>query len=647
VWAVMIARLYHVSVKSNFYYEKLAKENMERKEFIKPVRGEITDSNGNLLAMNQIGFSISIVPHLRYTPRKDGNATKLSKIVDALVETFPDLNKTIMMKVYKKNSSAYNHKYIKVVDFINYSDMMAAYPKLSIYDAIKIEAETKRYYPYGKYIAHIIGYTGRSNKKENEKDDVVDIVGKVGKSGLERYYNKVLQGELGYEVNKVTATNKAVGLLEKVKPKDNQNLTLNINIELQQMIHEHFGKEKTGVVVVMRTNGEVMAAVSYPAYDPNLFVGGISSKDWRALQEDLNHPFTNKIIHGTYPPGSGIKMGMALAFEKAKPGILDRSEHCSGSMTIGNSSHKFRCWKHSGHGTVAVRRAIMRSCDIFFYKKSLKVGIDAMAKNLRSFGLGVKTGVDLPREYSGVIPDKAWKMKRFKQPWYLGETVIAAIGQGYDLVTPLQVARYTALIATGNLVTPRIAKIVDGNRTKNIIKPIKFDKYIYEVRKGMYDVCNTPGGTGYRVMHDLPIIVAGKTGTSQVTSIPQSTVHRLKESQLAYFHRSHAWFTSYAPYDDPQFVVSVLVEHGGHGGSTSAPIAADVYKWLYKRGYFKNKPSDEEVNKDVGDYSNNDQKSVKPEEHTPNSQNSASEVIINNETVKKQKKKKSSVTDLF
>ena len=238
-------------------------------------------------------------------------------------------------------------------------------------------------------------------------------------------------------------------------------------------------------------------------------------------------------------------------------------------------------------------------------------------------------------------------MTRFKQPWYLGETVIAAIGQGYDLVTPLQVARYTALIATGNLVTPRIAKVVDGNRTKNIIKPIKFDKYIYEVRKGMYDVCNTPGGTGYRVMHDLPIVVAGKTGTSQVTSIPQSTVHRLKESQLAYFHRSHAWFTSYAPYDDPQFVVSVLVEHGGHGGSTSAPIAADVYKWLYKRGYFKNKPSDEEVNQDVGDYTNSDQQSVKPEEHTPNSQNSTSEVIINNETVKKQKKKKSSVTDLF
>jgi len=600
-WGVMIARLYHVSIKSNFYYETLAKDNFERKEYLKPVRGEIMDVNGNLLAMNQIGFSISIVPHLRYTPREDGNRTKLERIADALVRVFPDLNATLMKKVYKKQSSAYNHKYIKVVDFIPYGEMMKSYPKVSIHDEIKIEAETKRYYPYGKFAAHIVGYTGRSNKKENAKNDVVDKVGKVGKSGLERYYNDVLQGGLGYKIDKVTATNKSVQLIDKVKPQDNKNLTLNIDIDLQRLVHEFF-KKTTGVAIVMRTNGEVLAAVSYPAFDPNLFVGGISTKEWRALQEDLNHPFTNKIIHGTYPPGSGIKMGMALAFEKAKPGILAKSEHCSGYMTIGNSSHRFRCWKHSGHGTVAVRKAIMQSCDVFFYKKSLKVGIDNMSKYLHEFGLGVKTGVDMPREYNGVIPTKAWKRKRFKQPWYLGETVIAAIGQGYDLVTPLQVTRYTALMATGNLVTPKIAKIVDGNRTKNIIKPIKFDKYIHEIRKGMYDVCNTPGGTGYRVMHDLPIVVAGKTGTSQVTSIPQSTVKRLKESQLAYFHRSHAWFTSYAPYDDPQFVVTVLVEHGGHGGSSSAPLAAEVYKWLYKKGYFNKKPNDETVNTDIGDY---------------------------------------------
>ncbi len=597
-WGVMIARLYHVSIKSNFYYEELAKDNIERKRFIKPVRGEISDLNGNLLAMNQIGFSISIIPHLK-VKKDEQKKNKLEIIVDKLIDTFPDLNKTVMMKVYKKHNSPYNHTFIKVVNFIHYADMMGAYPELSLHEEIKIEAETKRFYPYGKYGAHIVGYTGRSNRKENKKDPVVKEVGKIGKSGLERYYNSVLEGELGYEVSKVTATNKAIDVLEKKLPKDNKNLQLNIDINLQQMIYERFG-DATGVAIVMRTNGEILSAVSYPSYDPNLFVGGISRKDWKALQQDLAHPFTNKIIHGTYPPGSAIKMGMALAYEKAQPNILASSEYCNGHITLGKSTHKFRCWKKYGHGTVDLRKAIRESCDVYFYNKSLKVGIDAMAKNLRSFGLGVKTGVDMPKEYNGVMPDKAWKMKRFKQPWYMGETVIAAIGQGYDLVTPLQIARYTVLLATSKLVTPSIAKVVDGEATKRTILPMKFNSYyLNEIRKGMYDVCNSKKGTAFKTMSKLPIIVAGKTGTSQVVSIPQSTKKRLKEEELAYYSRSHAWITTYAPYDDPKYIVTVLVEHGGHGGSTAGPIAADIYKWLYKNGYFKKKPEEMSENKEL------------------------------------------------
>ena len=354
------------------------------------------------------------------------------------------------------------------------------------------------------------------------------------------------------------------------------------------MIYERFKASKeVGVAIVMRTNGEVLAAVSYPSYDPNLFVGGISKKDWKKLQDDLAKPFTNKFIHGTYPPGSTIKMGMALAFSKGLKGVLDTHEFCKGFITLGKGKHKFRCWSRWGHGKVELRRAIRESCDVFFYNKSLKVGIDAMARNLRSFGLGVKTGVDLPREYSGVIPDKAWKLRRYKQPWYMGETVIAAIGQGYDLVTPLQVARYTALVATSNLVTPQIARIVDANLTMPKTKHMHFNPYsISEIRKGMHDVCNAKKGTAYRAMHKLPIKVAGKTGTSQVTSIPQNVKKRIKEDQLAYFRRSHAWITTYAPYNDPKFVVTVLVEHGGHGGSTAGPIAADIYRWLASKAYF-------------------------------------------------------------
>lgn len=581
-WGVMVSRLYHVSIKSNFYYEELAKENIERKEFIKPVRGEISDVNGNLLAMNQIGFSISISPHLKI---KKGN-NQLEMVIDKLIETFPDLNKTVMTKVYKKHNSLYNHKYIKVVDFIHYSDMMGAYPKLSLLEDVKIEAETKRYYPYGRFSAHIVGYTGRSNKEENTEDAVVNEVGKVGKSGLEKYYNKVLEGTLGFEVNKVTATNKAVELLQKEPPKDNKNIKLHIDIDLQKMIYRRFGNN-TGVAIVMRTNGEILSAVSYPSYDPNLFVGGISTKDWKALQDNLAHPFTNKFIHGTYPPGSVIKMGMALAFSKAVPGILDIPENCVGHITLGASNHKFRCWSRWGHGNTGLRKAIRESCDVYFYNKSLKVGINAMAKYIRSFGLGVKTGVDLPQEYNGVMPDKMWKMKQYNQPWYMGETVISAIGQGYDLVTPLQVARYTALLATSKLPTPHIAKEIDGKEVKEEIQNISFNPvYLNSIRNGMYDVCNIKGGTAFSTMSDLPIVVAGKTGTSQVTSIPQSTKKRLQEEELAYYHRSHAWISTYAPFDNPKYIVTVLVEHGGHGGSTAGPIVADIYKWLYRRGYF-------------------------------------------------------------
>lgn len=211
-----------------------------------------------------------------------------------------------------------------------------------------------------------------------------------------------------------------------------------------------------------------------------------------------------------------------------------------------------------------------------------------MSKYLNEFGLGVKTGIDLPRERAGIIPNKEWKMRRYKQPWYLGETIIASIGQGYDLVSPMQLARYTAFLATKKLPTPHLAHKIAGKVVEPKYKNIEVNDYFLDtIRKGMYDVCNAPRGTAHRTMSHLPILVAGKTGTSQVVSIPQSEKRRMKESQMEYYSRSHALFTSYAPFNHPKFVVTVLVEHGGHGGSTSGPIAAEIYKWMFKKGYFK------------------------------------------------------------
>jgi len=587
-WALLISRIYQISIKSNYYYEQLAKLNIQRKYFIKPVRGEILDRNGKLLAVNDIGFSIKIAPHLtKYNREKKKRVAneKLLKLIDGIVHEFPDLNKSKLIKKYLKKDSSYNHRHIPIVDFIGYSEMLGSYPKLSINRNLKIESETKRTYPSGPLATHVVGYVGRSNQKDNEKDPVVAKVGVVGKTGLERQYNHILQGELGYRLVKVSATNREVAELEKVEPKDDQNLILNMDLGLQKRINELFVGQ-SGIAVVMGVNGDLIAAVSYPSYDPNLFVGGISSKDWKKLITNLNHPFTNKIVSATYPPGSSIKMGMALSYSKAGTAV-NQTEFCKGYITLGKSKHKFRCWSKHGHGTVGLRKAIRESCDVYFYNKSLKTGINAMAKSLRKMGLGVKTGVDLPRERSGIIPDKAWKMKRYKQSWYRGETVISSIGQGYDSVTPLQVARYTAFLATQKLPTPHFVHEVAGKLLEEEYQDFEVNQQdLNTIRLGMYDVCNSSRGTARRTMSRLPIIVAGKTGTSQVVSIPQGEKKRMLESQLDYYSRSHAWLTTYAPFKNPKYVVTVLVEHGGHGGSTAGPIAAEIYKWMANEGYF-------------------------------------------------------------
>jgi len=580
-WIMLITRIYQISVQSGPYYEKLAHINITRKYFIKPIRGEILDRKGMLLAVNKIGFSIKIAPHLKK------NSKELNSTIDSIVKEFPEQNKTKILRKYIKKNSAYNHRFIKIVDFISREDMIGAYPKLTFNKLLKIEDETKRYYPSGSLATHIVGYVGRSNKKDNEKDNIVDKVGVIGRTGLERKYNKVLQGELGYRMVKVSATNKEVSEMEKKEPVEDRNLELNIDLRLQKKINELF-VDQSGVAVVMHVNGDILAAVSYPSYDPNLFVGGISSKKWKVLIDDFNHPFTNKMVSGLYPPGSAIKMGMALAFAQSGKTSMDRSEYCKGYIKIGKNGHKFRCWSKHGHGTVPLRKAIRESCDVFFYNKSLQVGIDEMSKHLNNYGLGVKTGIDLPGEKSGVIPNKSWKMRRYGKSWYLGETIIASIGQGYTLITPIQMARYTAFLATQKLPTPHLVHKIDGQIVSPEYKEAPHSEhYLQIIRKGMYDVCNSSRGTARRAMSRLPIKIAGKTGTSQVVSIPQGEKKRMLESQLDYYRRSHAWLTTYAPYKNPKYVVSILVEHGGHGGSTAGPIAAEIYRWMYKAGYFK------------------------------------------------------------
>ena len=532
--------------------------------------------------MNQVGFSVSLAPHM------DIEGKEFKSTVKQLVNIFPELDPRTILKVYKKESSSYNHKFIKVVDFMQYDKMISVYPRLSLNENILIETETKRFYPYSFYASHVVGYIGKSSAKDNEKNEIVKIIGKVGKSALEKYYNTFLQGEPGSIVSKVTATNEEIKIIRKVQPKENHNIILNLDVELQKMMHERFGTD-AGVAIVMRPTGEILAAVSTPSFDPNLFVSGISKNDWNILQTNLDHPFTNKFLYGTYPPGSTIKMGMALAMNDGKPGILDTPEYCPGAIRVGKRGQVFRDWKKDGHGVTDLRKAIKESVDVYFYKKSLVVGIDKTAVGLRKMGFGAPTEVDMDGESNGIIPDSKWKAKRFKQVWYPGETVNNSIGQGYMLVTPMQLARYTALIATSKLPTPLFVSKLGNMNIYPKQKYVQYDlKYLNDIRAGMYDVCNSPGGTAIGSFgNSVPVRVAGKTGTSQVIGISRTEKVRMKEEQMEYYHRSHAWITTYAPFENPEYIVTVLIEHGGHGGSASGPIAADIYRWLYANKYFK------------------------------------------------------------
>ncbi|MFY9071427.1 penicillin-binding protein 2 [Aliarcobacter butzleri] len=569
----LLSRVYFLSIKSNTYYDELSKNNYIKRMYKVPVRGIIEDRNGEPLALNKIGFSISIKPHLRSLKYQE----KLESIVDVIVKHFPQYDKNKLLKEYKRNDSAYNHEFIEIIDFIPYEEFFPKYTILASNEDLKIEPSSKRFYPYNETAAHIIGYVGKASKLEILNNEIAVHSGIVGKNGLEKFYNSKLQGELGYKDVKVNALNQEIEVLEEKDASTNNNIEISIDIKLQRYLQELFDGKSGSIVVMDAKNGEIIAAASFPEYDSNIFARGISQNEWNQMRNDFNHPFTNKIINGLYPPGSVIKMGVALSF--LENGIPENfTVNCSGSLPIGNRN--FRCWKTTGHGNINFRSAIAESCDDFFYKGSLKLGINKISHTLDKLGFGQLTGIDQINEFMGVNPNKEWKEKKFNKPWYVGETVITSIGQGNMLTTPLQIARYTAFIATGKLPKPHLYK-ANYEEPKELDIP---EKHIDLMRKGMYDVSYGDRGTARRyITSKVPI--ASKTGTAQVVSIPQSEKVRMKESELEYFQRSHAWITTYGPFKNPKYVVTVVQEHGGGGGSATGGVASKIFDKLYELGY--------------------------------------------------------------
>jgi len=578
VWLALLVRVFSLAIQNNHYYEKLSEQNTIKHEKIAPVRGEIVDVKNRPVAINKLGFKIQLAPHLRTKKHKD----QFQKEIALLLKLFPSLDKEKILKNYKKKDSFYNHDFIDVVEFIPYAKMMPVYSQLNLRKNVKIVSAPKRYYPYKNIAAHMIGYVGRANQKDIEKNKILELIGSTGKIGLEKYYNNYLQGIPGEREIQVNANNQEVEELSYKGPIEDKKLTLNMDIELQKYISSLFHK-KVGAYVVMKTDGSILAAGSFPNYDLNIFVSGMSYKMYNKLSSSLDHPFTNKLTHGLYPPGSSIKPLLGLLYITTK-----LNEHwsvdCRSNLKI--SGRTFRCWKKQGHRHTNIVKAIRESCDDYFYKGSLILGNEAMSKGLKRYGFGEKTGVDMPNEFIGVVPSRTWKLRKYHRAWNIGETANMAIGQGDFLVTPLQIARETALIATGKLVTPHFAKYIGKKPYK-----VKYEdvltanekKKLPIIRKAMYEVCNAPHGTAVHYVHSK-VKIAGKTGTAQVIGIKQDIEKRKLEHELSYYNRSHAWFTTYGPAKKPQYILTVMIEHGGHAAGA---IVSDIYDKLLELGYIK------------------------------------------------------------
>jgi penicillin-binding protein 2 len=583
IWLALLVRVFSLSIKSNSHYEKLSEQNTIKYERIAPVRGEIVDRNSKPIAINKLGFKIQLAPHLTYKK----NIAQFEKEISILKKLLPSLDVKKMKKNYKKKESYYNHNYIDIVDFIPYKEIMPVYSILNLRDNIKIIPAPKRYYPYKNIAAHMIGYVSRANKKDIDRDPLLELIGYSGKTGLERYYNTYLQGKPGKRKIQVNASNQEIEELMYKEADEDRKLTLTMDMRLQTYISKLFSG-KVGAIMVMNVNGEILAAGSFPNYDLNIFVSGMSYKMYDSLSSSLDHPFTNKLTHGLYPPGSTIKplLGLLYMSTDLSP---NWTVNCTASLPLGGRI--FRCWKHNGHKKTNITKAIRESCDDYFYKGSLVLGNKKMSAGLIRYGLAQKTGIDLPNEFIGVVPSREWKRKKYGKNWNKGETLNMSIGQGDFLTTPLQIAQQTALIATGKLPTPHLAKKI-GDKIVPIEYKTPFNKKelakLSYIRNAMYEVCNKPHGTATHYVHSK-VIIAGKTGTAQVITIKQDVKKRKLEHELSYYNRSHAWFTSYGPYKNPQYVVMAMVEHGGHGGHAAGAIVSKIYNKLLELGYIKTK----------------------------------------------------------
>ncbi|MDF2446370.1 MAG: Cell division protein FtsI/penicillin-binding protein 2 [Moraxellaceae bacterium] len=577
MFVVLFSRYYYLQVIEYETYSTLSENNRVHLEAISPPRGFIYDRKGALLADNRPAFTLT----LNRQQVKDIDAM-IARLVPVL-ELSPDDVK----RFHARLNAARKFEEVPVKLRLTEADI-ARYSEIRHeMQGVNINVELSRYYPHGDLFAHAIGYVSRISEKEEATLDPVDYAGTnlIGKIGIEKYYEPILHGKVGYQHVETNAHGKLIRVLKRTPPVRGNDLTLHLDYQLQKIAHDQLAGRRGAVVAIDPTTGGVLAFVSNPSFDPNHFVGGIPYKIYAGYRDHLDRPLYNRALQGIYPPGSTIKPFEAMGF--LHYGIVDWNWRLSdpGYFTLPGDSHQFRDWKKGGHGIVDMHKSIVESCDTYFYTLSDRMGVDRFHEWMRHFGFGEKTGIDLVDEKRGSLPSTKWKRERLKAPWYRGEMMSVGIGQGYFTVTPLQLAMATAITANrGQHIRPHLLKSTTGPRPYNVSNhpdytvPYKGKPEDWDLMKrAMRDVAHGDGGTaratGARIKG---YEMAGKTGTAQVKGIKQG--EKYNEKMVDERHWDHGWFIGFAPVDNPKIAVAVLVENGKHGSSV-APIAKALFDY--------------------------------------------------------------------
>ena len=579
--AALLGRGFYLQIMQHAYYIQRAENNRISLVPTAPNRGLILDRNDRILAENYSAYTLEVTQ----AQTRDLEATLAE--VGRLIKITPG-----ELRRFRRLLSE-SHEFETVPLKSKLSDEEVAVLAANRYrlPGVEVKARLFRNYQAGPGMAHVVGFIGRINDRDLESLRKSGLEQSyrgsvhIGKTGLEQSYEALLRGRTGFDQMETDASGRAVRVLSRIPPVPGKDLRLYLDLELQAVAERAFGDFLGGLVALDPKTGGVLALVSRPGFDPNLFVDGIDPETWKELNDSPERPMVNRALRGIYPPGSTIKPFMALAglelgARKPSDSIVD-----PGYFALPNSRHQFRDWKKGGHGVVDMHRAIAQSCDVYFYKLAMDMGIDRMHDYLAQFGFGEKTGIDLEGESPGLLPSRDWKQRRWKSEWYPGETVIAGIGQGYHLVTPLQLAAAVAMIANGGKrIAPRLVQAVRDPLT-HVWQPLPGapgrqlaidPAHLEVVRQGMIDVMR-PGGTASAAAAGAPYTIAGKTGTAQVVGIKQGA--RYDAGRTARQYRDHALFIAFAPAEDPKIALAVMVENGGHGGSTAAPIARAVFDY--------------------------------------------------------------------